>query len=46
MNGQNTALGNFFVDIGQFLPLLTVKIKSNNFTLSNNARQTKSAKKG
>jgi len=29
------------VKIGQFLPLLTVKIESNNFSLSNNARQAK-----
>jgi len=46
MNGQNRALGNFFVDVGQFLPLLTVKIESNNFSLSNNVQQTKSTKKG
>ena len=46
MNGQNRALGNFFAGIGQFLSLLMVKIESNNFSLSNNARQTKSTKKG
>jgi len=38
MNGQTRALGNFFVDIGKFLPLFTVKIESNNFSLCNKKR--------
>ena len=35
MNGQIRTLGNFFVDIGQFLPLLTVKIELSNFFFQN-----------
>jgi len=46
MNGQNRVLGIFFfVDIGRFLPLLTVKIELNNFSLSNNGSTNQIAQK-